>query len=410
MRLAVLAHSFPRFPGDTHGPFVKRLSEAVAARGHQVHALVPFDPELAPDPATPLEIEAFRYVWPDRWHLLGYSRTLKRDVGLRLWAYAQAPLYFAFAERALVRLIRRRGIEMVHAHWILPNGYVAARAAARAGIPYAVTLHGSDVFMAERNPVFRRLARRALAGAAHLTSCSAELKERLLAVGGREHESKVLLVPNGTDPAVEGGADSGEVRHRHGIAPGDRPVVAVGRLVDKKGFRYLLEAMPAILAREPRARLVIGGGGDLLPELRAQAEALGVAGRVTFTGGLSHPEVLALISAAEVFVMPSVRDPKGNVDGLPIVVLEAMAAAKPVVGTDVSGLPLAVTHGESGLLVPEKDPPALAAAVGELLADPARGSALGRAGARRVREELNWDSIAGIHDRLYRQALAGTGR
>ncbi|MFN7963221.1 MAG: hypothetical protein U0002_18315, partial [Thermoanaerobaculia bacterium] len=87
MRVAVLAHSFPRFAGDTHGPFVKRLSESLAERGHEVHALVPFDPELAPDPQTPLHIQSFRYVWPDRWHLLGYSRTLKRDVGLKLWAY-----------------------------------------------------------------------------------------------------------------------------------------------------------------------------------------------------------------------------------------------------------------------------------------------------------------------------------
>ncbi len=406
MRLAVLAHSFPRFPGDTHGPFVKRLSEAVAARGHRVHALVPFDPELAADPATPLIVESFRYVWPDRWHRLGYSRTMKRDVGLRLWAYAQAPLYFAFAERALARLIRRRGIELVHAHWILPNGFVAARAAGRAGIPYVVTLHGSDVFMAERNPLFARLARRALAGAAHVTSCSAELKERLLAIGGRHHEAKVLLVPNGTDPAAAGGAEAAELRRRFEIGPHERLVVAVGRLVDKKGFRYLLEAAPAILAREPRARIVIGGGGDLEAELQAQAATLGVAGRVTFTGGLSHPQVLGLIAAGEVFVMPSVRDPKGNVDGLPIVVLEAMAAARPVVGTAISGLPLAVVDGETGLLVPEKDPAALAAAVAELLADPERAAALGRAGAQRVRDELNWDSIAAIHDRLYRRAVA----
>ena len=188
---------------------------------------------------------------------------MKRDVGLRLSAYAQAPLYFAFAERALSRLVRRRGIELVHAHWILPNGFVAARAAARAGIPYAVTLHGSDVFMAERNPFFRRLARRALAGAAHVTSCSAELSERLLALGGEEHRQKVLLVPNGTDLAGEDGTvEAAEMRRRLGGAGADRLVVAVGRLVDKKGFRYLLEAAPAVLAAEPRARVVIGGGGD----------------------------------------------------------------------------------------------------------------------------------------------------
>jgi glycosyltransferase involved in cell wall biosynthesis len=409
VRIAVLAHSFPRFPGDTHGPFVKRLSESLAARGHRVWALVPFDPELGDDPATPLAIRSFRYVRPDRWHRLGYSRTLKRDVGLRIAAYLQSPLYFAFGTRALGRLVRREGIELIHAHWILPNGWIAERVARAAGIPYAVTLHGSDVFMAERNPLFGAMARRALAGAAYVTSCSGELRDRLLAVGGAEHAGKVLLVPNGTDPAGADGAAVAGWRRRLGVPDGAPLVVAVGRLVDKKGFAYLIDAAPAILAAAPEARIAIGGGGDLRRPLEERARRAGVAGAVRFTGGLAHHEVLALIAAADLFVMPSVRDPRGNVDGLPIVVLEAMAAGVPVVATAVSGMGLAVADGDTGLLVPEKDPAALAAAVAGLLADPERARRLGEAGRRRVRDELNWGAVAAIHDRLARRALAAGG-
>lgn len=401
MRVAVLAHSFPRFPADTHGPFVQHLSEALARRGHRVHVLVPYDPELRREREGPLQVESFRYVKPDRWHRLGYSRTLERDVRLKLVAYLQAPLYFAFAERALRRLVRREGIELIHAHWILPNGFVASRVAAATGVPYCVTLHGSDVFMAERNPLFGLLDRRALAGAAHVTSCSGELRERLLEVAGREHGGKVLLVPNGTDlvPAAAGGP--GPAR-----AGGPR-VVAVGRMVDKKGFDYLLEAAPAVLERFPGAEIVFGGGGALLPELRDRAERLGLAGRVRFTGPLDHRAVLSLMATADVFVMPSVRDPRGNVDGLPIVVLEAMAAGKPVVATDVSGMRLAVADGETGRLVPERDPAALAGAVSELLESPERAAEMGRAGRLRVEKELNWEAVAAIHDRLYRRAGAG---
>ena len=122
MRIAVVAHSFPRFPGDTHGPFVKRLSEEIARRGHEVWALVPYDRELREDPSTPLHIRSFRYVVPDRAHRLGYSRTLRRDVGLRVSAYLQSPLYVYFGARALARLVRQERIDFVHAHWILPNG------------------------------------------------------------------------------------------------------------------------------------------------------------------------------------------------------------------------------------------------------------------------------------------------
>lgn len=407
MRVAVLAHSFPRFPGDTHGPFVKQLSEALAAKGHQVWALVPFDPELRPDPASPLAIRSFRYVWPDRWHLLGYSRTLRRDLGLKLWAYLQAPLYFQRGAVALRRLVEREGIELIHAHWILPNGFIAARVARAAGIPYAATLHGSDVFMAEANPLFRRMARRALTGAAHVTSCSGELRQRLLDLGGEEHAEKVVLVANGTDLAPADGVPAEEeLRRRFGLGQGERLVVAVGRLVDKKGFTYLLQAAPQILARHPGTRVVIGGGGDLRGELEEEARRLGIQDRVCFTGHLAHPDVLGLLAAAEIFVMPSVRDARGNVDGLPVVVPEAMAAAKPVVATDVSGIPLAVRDGENGLLIPERSPGALAAAVSGLLERPEEARRLGEAGRRRVLKELNWDAIAGIHDELYRRAVA----
>jgi glycosyltransferase involved in cell wall biosynthesis len=406
LKIAVLAHSFPRFAGDTHGPFVQHLSEALSRRGHEMHVLVPFDVELVTEREGPLQIHSFRYIWPPSWHLLGYSRTLARDVKLKQWAYLQAPFYFLFATRALKRLVRSHGIELVHAHWILPNGFVASRVRRATGVPYGVTLHGSDIFMAERNALFRRMASSALEGAAHVTSCSGDLQERLVALAGGDPQGKVQLVANGTD-VVPQQVDTSAVRTAHGLAQDDRLVVAVGRLVDKKGFRFLLEATPEILADEPRARIVIGGEGDLEADLKRRARELGIAERVTFTGGLSHPQVLDLIAAADVFVMPSVRDPRGNIDGLPIVVLEAMAAGRAIVATSVAGMPLAIEHGSSGVLVEERSPRALAEATKALFADPARARELGDAARHRVEESLNWDAIAAVHDGLYRAADSG---
>lgn len=411
MRVAVLAHSFPRFPGDTHGPFVQRLSEEIAGLGHEVHVLVPYDPELEGLPGSPLTVHSFRYVKPDRWHRLGYSRTLKRDVGMKLASWLQAPLYFPFAVRALEKLVRDEGIELVHAHWILPNGWVASRVRKATGVPYVSTLHGSDVFMAERNPLFRRMAASALAGASHVTSCSPDLRHRLLAAAGVDPDGpeaeKVSLVPNGTDLAPRATSDPAAARRGLGLPEDGRLVVAVGRMVDKKGFRYLIDAVPQILETEPSARLVIGGSGDLLESLQARARELGVAERVHFPGHLPHDRVLDLLAAAEVFVMPSVRDERGNIDGLPIVVLEAMAAGKPVVATEMAGIPLAVTDGETGFLVEEKSPEALAEAVGRLLERPEAACTLGDAGRRRVERELNWAAVAKIHDRVYRTVAGG---
>ena len=410
-RVAVLAHSFPRFPGDTHGPFVKRLSEELAELGHEVRVLVPWDPELTDDPASPLAaIHTFRYVKPDRWHRFGYSRTMQRDVKVRGFAVAQAFPYLHFGTRALARLVREHRIDLVHAHWILPNGWIASRVARATGVPFVSTLHGTDVYIAEKNAVTRRMAASALAAAGHVTSCSSDLRSRLLAVAGAPEGSptaaKVSLVANGTDlpPAAAVGPEAAMAARRAlGLPEDGRIVAAVGRMVDKKGFRYLLEAAPAILRDRPDVRLVLGGQGDLLEEHRAQASSSGVGDRILFPGGLSHPRVLELLAAAEVFAMPSVRDAAGNIDGLPVVVLEAMAAGTPVVATDLAGMPLAVVDGETGLLVPEKDPQALARAIGRLLDDPARARTLGEAGRARVEAELTWKSIARVHDGIYRR-------
>ena len=266
------------------------------------------------------------------------------------------------------------------------------------------TLHGSDVFMAEHNPLLGAMARGALQGASHVTSCSADLRERLLRIGGGP-EDKVLLVPNGTDldPDAAAHADGGLLA-RLPIQDDEPLVVGVGRMVDKKGFSYLLDAIPRVLEAHPKTRFVLGGGGDLLPDLEAQAARLGLGDRLLFPGMLAHPEVLELVERADLFAMSSIRDAKGNVDGLPIVVLEAMAAGTPVVASDLAGMPLAVDPGRTGLLVPEKDSQALADALIELLGDPERRRQMGEASRRKVVEELNWDAVARHHDRLYRRA------
>lgn len=409
MKIAVLAHSFPRFPGDTHGTFVKHLCEAVARLGHEVHVLIPSDPEIRDDPNSPLKIHTFTYFFSGSRQVLGYSRTLKRDVAMRLGAYLQSPSYFYFGYRALLKLVRQEGIDLMHVHWHLPNGWIAHRVSQKTGVPFATTLHGSDIFMAEK-PGLRQLAANALRTVSHVTSCSADLQQRLLTLGGDTHRDahtkKVLLVANGTEVVSrDEPPSSASLDTKVPPVDGERLLVGIGRMVDKKGFRYLLDALPALFEKHPDVRLVLAGGGDLLPTLQAQAQSLGLGDRVLFPGMLAHDEVLALLTRAEVFVMPSVRDEKGNIDGLPIVVLEAMAAGRPIVATDLAGMPLAVDHDKTGLLVPEKDPAALTQALDQLLADPGTARAMGEAGRQKIETDLSWDAIARRHDALYRQAV-----
>ncbi|MCU0257252.1 MAG: glycosyltransferase, partial [Vicinamibacterales bacterium] len=187
-----------------------------------------------------------------------------------------------------------------------------------------------------------------------MTACSADLRDRALRLGAPADRSEV--VPYGVDTsrfAPQPSADAREaVRAGLGVARDDLLVFAVGRLVRKKGFEYLIDAVAALAPSRPRLACVIAGAGDLDQDLRARAAALGVAGRVRFPGLLPHDRTAAAMAAADVIAVPSVRDDAGNVDGLPNVVLEALATSTPVVATPAGGIGSVVEDEVNGRLVP----------------------------------------------------------
>ena len=178
-------------------------------------------------------------------------------------------------------------------------------------------------------------------------------------------------------------------------------VLAAGRLVRKKGFEHLVDAAAALAPRRSCLRLVVAGSGDLDGELRERATARGIADRVTWLGTVTQPELADWLAAADVVAVPSVRDDAGNVDGLPNVVLEALASATPVVSTPAGGIGAVAVHRETALVVPERDADRLAAAIDELLGDRALRSRIGRAARARVRAHHTWERVAQRFEAAY---------
>jgi glycosyltransferase involved in cell wall biosynthesis len=401
VELLFLTQTYPRFAADTAGPFIRELARALVRAGDRVRVLVPHAAGVRDAwDDDGVEVSAFRYA-PTALEVLGYGRSLAADERVRLRAGAAAPLYLLGARRALGRALRRRPADVVQAHWLVPNG-IAAVAAARDAT-FAVGVHGSDVFLAERR-LARPLVSRALAACDVLTGCSGELVARACALGLPAARARVI--PYGVDVATFT-PDPGrryEWRRRLGI-PDDAPVVlGLGRMATKKGFQVLVPELPALLTAVPAAHVVLAGDGDLLEPLRRAAAPL--AGRVHFPGTVYRDALADLFRAADVFTLPAVHDGKGNVDGLPNVILEAMASGLPVVATDVSGIPLAVRDGTEGLLVREGDGPALRAALVTLLADPGRARALGAAARVRAVAELTWEAVATRYREAYAAGIA----
>jgi glycosyltransferase involved in cell wall biosynthesis len=165
-----------------------------------------------------------------------------------------------------------------------------------------------------------------------------------------------------------------------------------------------METLAEVMALDPDLHLVLAGGGDLLEELETAARPW--RDRVHFPGAVLRDALPDLYRAADFFLLPAVHDAKGNVDGLPNVILEAMATGLPVVASRISGIPLAITDGVEGLLVEEKDSTQLLEALSQVVGDRDGRLQMGRAARARAESELTWTAVAGRYRRAYDEALA----
>ena len=399
--VVMVTTSYPRFPGDSVGTFMEPIAKGVAARGHEVHIVAPWHPRITrPKQEDGVFFHFFHYAPVAALNVFGYAAGLQADVKLKSTAWMAAPLALTAGWFKAMRVAQKRRATLMHGHWVIPGGLIAA--SARPRLPLVVSLHGSDVFVAERTPAARAAARRVFARAGMVTACSEDLASRAITLGA--DASRMDVIPYGVDasrfkpaPAIRAG------RRAQAAIANDIPlIVAAGRLVRKKGFEYLIDA----LAQIPAAHLAIAGGGDLDRELRERAAEAGVASRVHFLGNVSHSDVADWFAAADVIAVPSVRDASGNVDGLPNTVLEALASGTPVVATAAGGIGSVVRNNETGALVPEKDPASLAAAITSLLGDRELAGRLARSARADVEARHGWDATAARFEAAYERALA----
>jgi glycosyltransferase involved in cell wall biosynthesis len=274
-------------------------------------------------------------------------------------------------------------------------------ALARGARPLVVSLHGSDVFVAERNALARRAARTTFARAGWVTACSDDLRGRAVALGARA--DRIETVPYGVDAGRFHPDPAARENIRRELGLRDEPlVVSAGRLVSKKGFEYLIDAV-ASMNDIPGLCLAIAGDGDLREVLTTRAAPLG--SRVRLVGNRSQDDIARLCAAADVVAVPSIRDDAGNVDGLPNFALEALASATPVVATRAGGLPQAIEDGVTGRLVSERDARGLAQAIRDLLQHPGDATRLGVAARAHIVARFGWGRTAERFEAAYENAV-----
>jgi glycosyltransferase involved in cell wall biosynthesis len=389
-RVLVLTSTFPRWEGDHEPPFVYELCRRLASY-FDVLVLAPHTPGAArQEKMSGIEVVRFRYFFP-RWQNLAYEGGILTKLRQNKWRYLQIPFFLFFELLALIRITGQRKFDVIHVHWLIPQGLVAIWARLlRKDLPLLCTSHGTDLH-GLRGVWLDRLKRAVFEGTDTITVVSCAMAELAIELGAKPQslhvismgvDARTLFTPAGYDER------------------NDHELLFVGRLVEQKGLAYLLEALPVILAKHPQVTLSVAGSGPEEGRLRSLAEKLGISDRVAFLGPIPNAELPRLYRRAAVFVAPLMF-----AEGLGLVLAEALACECPVVASDLPAIRDVVIHGVTGLTARERDSADLASKVIALLDDPVLRRRLAKEGRRRVLAQFDWEVVADRYARLI-EALA----
>jgi glycosyltransferase involved in cell wall biosynthesis len=394
-RILFLTSSAPRFPGDATAPFILNMARDLSDLRWHVTILAPHAPGLkATEVIDGVTIKRFQYLWPAAWQTLCYNGgaavNLKRG---KLKALAIP--FFVAAEflEALLFLLRERPA-IIHSHWVIPQGAVG-QTLALAGVPHVISVHGADVY-GFRSRLMRAIKRWALRRCDHVivnsTSTNAE-------VSALCQPKALSVIPTGTTPFKRD--DRHASRRARFAAAGTAILLFVGRLIEAKGVRYLIEALPIILARR-RVKLLIVGDGPERGALETHARSLSVQDNAEFVGSVAHSDVYDFFSIADVFVGPSINIPGEWTEAQGNTFVEALFAQVPVVASRVGGIPDAIIHERTGLLVDERAPDQIARAVLRVLSDTPLADAMKKAGYQHAVHNYSRFETARKIDAVYR--------
>ncbi|MEX2288082.1 MAG: glycosyltransferase [Planctomycetaceae bacterium] len=372
MRILVSTSTFPSSLDDGIPRFVYDLAESLAAHA-QVTVLAPGTSDASGRTTMgTLDVRRFGYFWPRRLQRLTPSGGQGMSDKMReSWlAWGQVMPFLVRQRLATRRLVRELDIDVVNAHWIVPQGLTAAWALGRRHeAKLLLHVHAADVYLLQRLPLGRVIARYVVKRCDAIFSAGSHVRDCLDELLG--FPSNAQLQPMGVHLELFRRPQNADATAKRFAADFlDGYVLFVGRFVEKKGTAYLIRALPHVLQQIPHLGLVLVGSGAEENNLRREVETLGLERLVRFVGRQTHGEIVELLRDCRVAVVPSIIDSRGETEGMPTVVIEAMSAGVRVVGSAVDGIPDIINHEQNGWLCRPKDPDDLAAKILTALNDP----------------------------------------
>lgn len=362
-RVLMVTSNYPRWSGDATTPFVHHLAQDLQELGWRIDVLAPHASEASRrEVLGGVAVERFRYLWPASLQTLCYGGGAMVNLRNNPWNALMVPPFVAAEWCAVARRLASGRYDLVHSHWILPQGFTVGIAARLWAVPHVLTVHGSDAF-ALRGELLTRCKRMALSAADVVTVNSGATLKAVTTVSARQ--MAIEKIPMGAASSTRP-EPSAVARLRRRFRRGEGPLLAyVGRLVEEKGVGDLIQAVGLLVRRAPATIAIIVGDGQDRSRFETLADRLGVKEHIAFVGWVAADEIANYLAAADMFVGPS-----RHIEGQGLTIAEAMLAGTPVIATPVGGITDLVRHDETGVLVSPESPAAIAAAAERIMAEP----------------------------------------
>lgn len=378
MNVLVIGSVYARNPSDTEVPWLRASLSRLKAQGCKIRVLAPAYKGLSDHEIDGVPVYRFRYA-PAGLEILTHDEGAPSKMASRPWMQLLAIPYIVSGFWRCLRLAWNERPDLIHAHWPFPHGLIALGACKLLGIPLVLNFHGAELLLVRKHPWVRPVLHFIIGQAALVLANSSFTASRIQAI----RACSVELSPYGTTLS--------QVATRSPRNPA-QPFRAlfVGRHIERKGIDVLLRAASLLPSADFQFRIV--GHGDQTTALQALAESLSLT-NVVFTGKCSSQELEKEYALADVFVLPAIVDAKGDTEGLGVVLIEAAEYGLPLLASNVGGIPDVVVDGDSGLLVPPKDPQALANALGRLSKEPGLSERLVSGARARIALQFSWEGI-----------------
>ncbi len=390
LKIAVLGSTYPRSNDDPGVPWQRETVNRCAAAGHDVTVLAPSWKALPNHEIDGVPVLRWRYA-PKELETLTHDEGAPNKQGSPLFKIF-ALTYIVFGIVAVFRWSLKHKFDVIHCHWPFPHGFMTLLPQRLLGIRVVMTCHGAELALGRNSGVIRKLLAWLLGEGDALCANSSHTANEIKKLADRP----VNILPYG---ATVTAADAGEETP----APLDPPLLLnCGRLIQRKGLHYLLEALPIVLKERP-VQVVITGEGDCKEEWMELTTKLGLDHCVEWAGFVSSERLAELYHTCTCYVHPAIYDDRGDTEGLGVVLIEALRHRKPVVACGVGGIVDIIKHDETGLLVPEKDAAALAEALLKVLSDQDLATRLANQGFDYCQEVFDWDRIVNETVKVYKR-------